>query len=675
METGAAVAGVVSTFETGANLVQQIRKRSRKRKGEQAIKEKLLQEALEAGEKQISELYSSYLQEAGTSMQIGDAASRDRLQHIAVTMQSELVRSLQIALKFENAKLDLTKLQEDAVMSKRDTMSVLDELRRRVQQSISPQLSPLQPQYSSRPMSPDEVSPQRQCFPPQQPQLSTPQSQVFSHQQLTPQNSPPRWNKSLPPRPSNDSMTLSFRSLPSIKRQTSTTSTLPSSVGELSSRSGSGLSRFLSARRNVHKRESSSSSVASSTFATKPLSTQETLVPEAQQTMEVNDPHHELPAAEMERPLRDYKASIPEPEPHLHPALNRFSETSESNSASTRISGTSDFSGGWESAISVEFYEDLVRPPMSPHPADIASALPPSHSQLYSSSYPSSQLQPTRSPTLSISTASMLSSPIASGPGEDSEIVSLRTYPILGPLRNSESEDVNECTYPRPMSVITTAGSTYSEFPLMQNPRSQLRYTNDSMRTMTMRGAPRLLTGRPDRSNNYWGFCKGAWTIRSQWRKGLTTYEVPTGMYNSKTMWRCKHCTFEGDAFGPKKPFDIDQRVYQKGASGVQYRWLFLAKSHTKRKVVLPSMATPFLKDSQVEKKAYGCVFCVGEGKETAFFGEVEMLCDHLLNEHGTGSGKRLSENLMTEIKCITGRKAGTEEDFDVNIPHVVEIA
>jgi hypothetical protein len=72
METGAAVAGVVSTFDTGADLVQQIRKRSKKKKGEQAIKEKLLQEALESGEKQISELYTKHFNEMGMGIQIGD---------------------------------------------------------------------------------------------------------------------------------------------------------------------------------------------------------------------------------------------------------------------------------------------------------------------------------------------------------------------------------------------------------------------------------------------------------------------------------------------------------------------------------------------------------------------------------------------------------------------------
>lgn len=90
---------------------------------------------------------------------------------------------------------------------------------------------------------------------------------------------------------------------------------------------------------------------------------------------------------------------------------------------------------------------------------------------------------------------------------------------------------------------------------------------------------------------------------------------------------------------------------------------------------MLPSMATAFLKGNQTDERSYGCVFCVGEGKETAIFANVEMLCEHLLNEHGTGSGRGVSEKLMAENNCIAGRKAGTKEDFDVNIPHVVEIA
>jgi hypothetical protein len=185
--------------------------------------------------------------------------------------------------------------------------------------------------------------------------------------------------------------------------------------------------------------------------------------------------------------------------------------------------------------------------------------------------------------------------------------------------------DYSQRNYQRPLSSSTTA-SLYSQPPT--NPPTHNRTVSANNITVA---APKLLTGRPDKQNDYWGFCKGSWTIRSEWRKGLSVYEVPTGMYNSKTVWRCKHCTFEGDVYGAKKPYDVDQKVYQSGDSGVRYRWLFLAKSHTKRKAVLPSMGASFLTGPKVEEKSYGCVFCVGEGRETKIFSNVESLCDHLV--------------------------------------------
>jgi hypothetical protein len=72
METDRAVSGVVSAFHGGADLVKQIRKRSKKKKGEQALKEKLLQEALESGESQISKLYTQHHNELGASFKTGD---------------------------------------------------------------------------------------------------------------------------------------------------------------------------------------------------------------------------------------------------------------------------------------------------------------------------------------------------------------------------------------------------------------------------------------------------------------------------------------------------------------------------------------------------------------------------------------------------------------------------
>jgi hypothetical protein len=72
LETVAAVSAVVSAFHGGADLVKQIRKRSKRRKGEQAVKEKLLQEALETGEVQISQRYTAHYDELGARFKTGD---------------------------------------------------------------------------------------------------------------------------------------------------------------------------------------------------------------------------------------------------------------------------------------------------------------------------------------------------------------------------------------------------------------------------------------------------------------------------------------------------------------------------------------------------------------------------------------------------------------------------
>ena len=72
LETVHSVSAVVSVFHTGADLVKQISKRSKKKKGELAIKQKLLLESLETGEVQISQRYSQHHEELGMRFKIGD---------------------------------------------------------------------------------------------------------------------------------------------------------------------------------------------------------------------------------------------------------------------------------------------------------------------------------------------------------------------------------------------------------------------------------------------------------------------------------------------------------------------------------------------------------------------------------------------------------------------------
>jgi hypothetical protein len=162
-----------------------------------------------------------------------------------------------------------------------------------------------------------------------------------------------------------------------------------------------------------------------------------------------------------------------------------------------------------------------------------------------------------------------------------------------------------------------------------------------------------VMLGRPSKENNYWGFCKGAWTNREDWRKGLQTQVLPAGLYITKLVWRCKWCAFEGPLFGEKKPYHIDPRVYTALESGVRYKFLFLAKSHVKRK------------QGKDENTCFGCVVCTNEGKGTSIFGNVETLCNHILLEHAKNG---MSEEMQAKNKCIVGRVAEAGEDFDFNI-------
>jgi len=157
--------------------------------------------------------------------------------------------------------------------------------------------------------------------------------------------------------------------------------------------------------------------------------------------------------------------------------------------------------------------------------------------------------------------------------------------------------------------------------------------------------------GRPDKHNHFWGFCKSAWTIREDARRGLSTFDKPDGFSIYKKVWLCKTCAFDGEVFGAKKPYAFDPNVHV-ARNGIRYHWLFLAKSHAKKKAM--------------EDACYGCIFCVAEGRSTGIFGDVESLMTHILDWHGKG----MRGDVLEKTKCIIGRVAGQAEDWDINIPN-----
>ncbi|KAG8530044.1 uncharacterized protein KY384_005526 [Bacidia gigantensis] len=160
----------------------------------------------------------------------------------------------------------------------------------------------------------------------------------------------------------------------------------------------------------------------------------------------------------------------------------------------------------------------------------------------------------------------------------------------------------------------------------------------------------------PNETNNYAGFCKGAWRQQIGDRKKAMEDRVrPGSMYNTTKFWQCRSCKFEG-RFVPtpnKKVPAFDRRV-ARVAEGIQFRWEFLFKSHI--------CAKEAVGDSS--KGTFGCIFCCAEGKGTYVFEGVMALMRHL-DEHR----ERLpTGEVLYRMNCLVGRQAKMDEDFDINL-------
>lgn len=175
-----------------------------------------------------------------------------------------------------------------------------------------------------------------------------------------------------------------------------------------------------------------------------------------------------------------------------------------------------------------------------------------------------------------------------------------------------------------------------------------------------------MMNGRPCKDNNYWGFCKGAWDVREDTKKGLALRTMPSGMYNTKEVWECRQCNFRGNTYSVtqpgkngKKKTIVDPNIHTS-KSGIRYRWIFLAKSHVKKKT----------SDSVQEECNYGCLICSVELKVTSIFGNVDTLMYHM-HEHLSD----MTQKSMLQTRCIVGRVAGADEDWDINMPVFADVS
>ncbi|KAJ9662571.1 hypothetical protein H2201_006059 [Coniosporium apollinis] len=133
----AAVSAVVSAFHGGYELIKRIKERRRgKKQAAQASKEEDLQESLQEGERTVQQRFNDDCQELGVLFMTGDDIARERLYHIAVVMQAEIIRSLQLAAEYQNIMVNLTVLRDASVLNRRDTLTALGELRQRIVEKL-----------------------------------------------------------------------------------------------------------------------------------------------------------------------------------------------------------------------------------------------------------------------------------------------------------------------------------------------------------------------------------------------------------------------------------------------------------------------------------------------------------------------------------------------------------
>lgn len=227
-------------------------------------------------------------------------------------------------------------------------------------------------------------------------------------------------------------------------------------------------------------------------------------------------------------------------------------------------------------------------------------------------------------------------------------------------LRTTSAPVVGRIRQP---SIASTDSSGSGSFGILPRPVGTI--PSSTVRSPKP-GQERMINGRPCKNNNYWGFCKGSWDVREDIQKGLALRTMPSGMYNTKEVWECKSCNFRGNTYSivhptkkSRKETIVDPNIHVS-KSGVRYRWIFLAKSHAKKK-------TP---DSANEECNYGCVICSVELKVTSIFGNVDTLMYHLL-EHTSD----MTQMTMKQTKCVVGRTAGMDEDWDINIPLFADVS
>ncbi|KAG9191912.1 hypothetical protein G6011_10646 [Alternaria panax] len=753
LEIVAAVSAVVSAFHGGSELLKLVKQKRRARKVrdqvQQEWEEEQLQASLLTGEQQINLRYKQDQMELGDCVRIGDETARERLYHIALMLQAEIINSLKRAATNEVCVLKLHVLHEASTTKRRETLTTLDELKQRI--------------YIARPMA-------RQLRAISEDHAGVRQSSASAHTAQTHNHANMRslsdnyTTTSFPPRmdlgDTRHSLTdycqdRDIRNSTSISRSAYTlaqaadpnfslaldglrpddrASIMRDIQHMISSYQGLGVeTESRSSKGHIYSgahpaRRDTLTILNDRDSYEEPMQRPDRGLSqhfqEASPISGTTNTNRPLFPIEKEQHVYDY--SYPPPNQYsqtgtatLYPRWSDTSSSAQSNTASLGPNSSNSSQG------------DQVRSQVSPHdkhdeshsgspysspyvsandrytPSPIAPLAPsrprPDAPSTGSSKHdantpahmpwPGSQQQRDPSPPLQYTpmVQYMLSQPCPQPIEENAVDISKSLHPqyrVTPPTERStsslRSNNDHQTTAYSPPAVAATpskSGSTAISHPRHTSITRSIASTDsissasigvlpgrrmrDSIRSDTIQSGPaggeKMMNGRPNKDNDYWGFCKGAWAVREDPKKGITVRTQPSGYYNTRQIWGCKSCTFTGDVFTAPHPTKknktveiVDPRV-KISMSGIRYRWIFLAKSHVRKKA----------SDSSSNGDNFGCVLCLAQDKVTGVYGGTETLMNHIALTHVAD----MSEQTRKKVNCILGRVAKADEEFDINVP------
>ncbi|KAF2473084.1 uncharacterized protein BDR25DRAFT_302100 [Lindgomyces ingoldianus] len=690
LEVVGAVAAVVSAFHGGAELVAHIKKKRRRRsKSQQEFEEKQLQDSLQTGETTVGQRYVADIKELGEIVRIGDAVARDRLLHIAVVMQAEIIKSLQLAVKYENAVLNLKILHEASILNRQETIVTLDELKQRIlitrpvlrTLEAPPPATPEGQRHSISSLEsvqgfrtaasfntvPDDYIPEAVTIPGPG-DLKESKTGLAKYFQMRRQNSTSS-TASGQHRPTSSTGSINFSpALNYLIQGSDNRGSIMKDIDEIiSSYQGLRLDdnkrdtlAILNGGNNGSKRDTLAILQGGENYKRDTIGLNRDALQMLRNLPPTPEESHEGPEYpafnhnifDPQNAYSQYFTPAPIPLPQRH------------SSKDSR----------WSTSSSV--YSDTVPPSLYSHDSKSSNesrtpSIAPDFSALNS---------PSASPIPPFSTPQRPRTPIMEDGGA---LKAGRTRVHLVPVQDSSSSGGNNTSRPFGISALaSSSASLVSPQPIPPVPTPApasapgpptpvLKHTNSagsyssapSFRSNTIAGPlptqERMMDGRPCKDNNYWGFCKGAWAVREELKKGIGLHTRPIGQYNTIQIWQCKQCTFSGKTYAGKKKKEVvvDPNIHTS-AVGIRYKWIFLAKSHVKKKNGDSS-------GKMSEDCNYGCVICSVEGNVTGIYGNVETLMNHIFLEHV----RDLSEKTAQKAKIVMGREASRDEEWDLNVP------